>query len=279
MDWSLALMSQGVESTIDHAEDDQSWSLVVDQKDLNKALRTLRHYKVENRHWASWQQPLPWPGMHFDWGSMVWAVLLIAFYVVSTGNPAIQRGGWLDIKAVSEGQYWRLFTAMQLHADLVHLAGNLSIGVLLLGLAMGRYGTGLGLLLAYLAGLGGNLLSFTLYSPPFYGLGASGMVMGALGLLTAQAISWRNIRYKGRTYLIAGLAAGLLLLALYGMSPGTDSVAHTGGFLTGLILGIIFSFIGASVGQNSRLNIASGVLVGVLVGLTWTLALLRAKSG
>ena len=100
--------------------------------------------------------------------------------------------------------------------------------------------------------------------------------MGSLGLLTAQAMAWRNTYYKAKTYLVAGLAAGALLLALYGMSPGTDIIAHLGGFLTGLLLGIIFSLSGLVDTQSSRVNIISGVLVGVMVGLSWTLALLQA---
>ena len=79
-------MSQGIESTIDYAEDRQSWSLVVDQKDLNKALRTrdiirLRtgiglhgSNRCHGRECIS-------TGQH-DLGTVV-----DCFYVVSTGNP------------------------------------------------------------------------------------------------------------------------------------------------------------------------------------------------
>jgi len=38
-----------------------------------------------------------------------------------------------------------------------HLASNLSIGFVLLGLVMGRWGTATGMLAALLAGIGGNV--------------------------------------------------------------------------------------------------------------------------
>ena len=41
---------------------------------------------------------------------------------------------------------------------------------------MGRYGPGLGLLAAYLAGVGGNLTAWAVYGESHRGLGASGVV-------------------------------------------------------------------------------------------------------
>jgi rhomboid protease GluP len=277
MDWSLALLSQGIESTIDDSEMGNGLGLIVATKDLETALKTLKQYKIENRHWAPWQQTLPWPEIRFDWFSVVWVVVLILFFQVSANNEAFRNAGWLDAKGVSSGQWWRLFTAMQLHANLVHLVSNLSIGVVLLGLAMGRYGTGVGLLAAYLAGTGGNVASFLIYRGSFHGLGASGMVMGALGLLAAQAFTWTQLSHKPKSFLIAGLAAGVLLFALFGMTPGTDMVAHFGGFVSGLIIGTFLMLFRRNTSQSAAMNIIAGVMVGLMVGLTWTLALLRAK--
>src|SRR5208283_4928412 len=108
------------------------------------------------RSWP-WQQAVFRPGLLFDWGSLAWALLACLFYAIST-HTDLQSGSLMDGTAVAHGQWWRLFTAMWLHADLAHLATNATIGVILLGLAMGHYGTGVGLLTAYLAGAGGNLV-------------------------------------------------------------------------------------------------------------------------
>ena len=79
MDWSLVLVSQGIETTIDHAEDGAGWGLLVARQDYTHALRTLRQYRIENRGWP-WQQPVFRPGLLFDWGSLAWALLAGLFY-------------------------------------------------------------------------------------------------------------------------------------------------------------------------------------------------------
>jgi len=57
---------------------------------------------------------------------------------------------------------------------------NAGFGLVLLGLAMGVYGTGVGLLAALLAGAGGNAAAW-LIDPGHRSLGASGMVDGLPG--------------------------------------------------------------------------------------------------
>ena len=191
MDWSLVLASQGIETTIEESGEGGGWGLLVASQDCEKALKALRQYRLENRDWP-WRQSLPWPETHFDWGSVAWAALLILFHWFGSVHPGFQAAGIMDTTAVFSGQWWRVFTAMMLHADVAHLAANLSIGIVLFGLAMGRYGTGTGLLAAYLAGAAGNVASLLLNAKPFNGLGASGMVMGALGLLAAQSLASRR---------------------------------------------------------------------------------------
>src|SRR5688572_11021780 len=58
MDWSLVLASQGIESTIDHAQDRDRWLLLVEPHELERARESIRLYRAENRGW-SWRQELP----------------------------------------------------------------------------------------------------------------------------------------------------------------------------------------------------------------------------
>ncbi len=276
MDWSLVLASQGVEAVIEDAGELGGWALLVASQDCEKALKALRQYRVENRDWP-WRQSLPWPQTHFDWGSLAWAGVLIFFHWFCSVIPGFQAAGVMDSTAVISGQWWRVFTAITLHADVAHLAGNLSIGVLLFGLAMGRYGTGTGLLAAYLAGIAGNILSLLLNTKPFHGLGASGMVMGALGLLAAQSLLPGEHKRKSMKYFVSGVAAGTMLFVLYGLTPGTDLAAHFGGFVAGLVLGLMLVHAPAGFNQSVRVNIVSGSLLVAMVVVTWRLAL--AKIG
>src|SRR5213078_4135285 len=143
----------------------------------------------------------------------------------------LQAAGLMHSTAVAHGQWWRLFTAIWLHADLGHLAANASIGLVLLGFAMGRYGTGTGLLASYLAGAGGNVAAWLLSLEQHRNLGASGMVMGSLGLLAAQSLSLWKQDPAARKYLLSGIGGGLMLFILFGLTPGTDVMAHFGGFV------------------------------------------------
>jgi membrane associated rhomboid family serine protease len=176
--------------------------------------------------------------------------------------------------AARDGEWWRLFTATTLHADLAHLAANLTLGFLLLGLAMARWRAGPSLLSVLLAGAAGNLASLLASPAPHSSLGASGMVMGALGLLAAGALlphpagfDWRAV---GRS-----LGGGALLFILLGLNPASDVVAHLGGFLAGLALGTIL----ARVPERARGRPWFGRLTGACAGgtllVTWALALTR----
>ena len=272
MDWSLALISQGVASTIKHDTDGAGWQLEVSAQDGQKAFQTLRQYHQENRGWP-WHDAIPLTKAHFDWFSVTWGILLAWCFWLESVNPGFKRAGIMDTSAVLAGQWWRVFTAILLHADLAHLAGNLSIGILLFGLAMGRFGTGMGLLAAFLAGAAGNLASLLLNAKPFYGLGASGMVMGALGLLSAQTLRWGGKSGASLKQRLAGVVAGIMLFTLYGLAPGTDMAAHLGGFVAGLPLGVGLVFAPEELLHSRKTNIVSSLLLLALLTVTWGLAL------
>ena len=280
MDWSLVLVSQGIETVIEQSEADGSWGLLIPAQDSERAFKSLRQYRLENRSWP-WRQKLPWPDVHFNPVAALWVLLLILFHwLAAASGLELRTAGTMYSSAVLGGQWWRIFTSMMLHADIAHLAANLSIGVVLLGLAMGRYGAGVGILAAYLAGAAGNLASLWLNSRTFYGLGASGMVMGALGLLAAQSLATR--KHDARQplkYLLGGEAAGIMLFILFGLSPspGTDIVAHLGGFLAGLMLGAALAFAPVSMLKNLRSNLLAGSAFAIIVVITWRLALNAGK--
>ena len=113
------------------------------------------------------------------------------------------------------------------------------------------------------------------YTEYHRGLGSSGMVMGALGLLAVQSIAfWHQFR-PSKDIVLRGLAAGVLILVLMGFSPGTDVLAHIGGFLGGAILGFALSWVRPQVLHNKTINIFCVALMLGFVLLTWWLALYR----
>jgi membrane associated rhomboid family serine protease len=273
MDWSLVLVSQGIESIIDDSGDAGGWGLIVATQDYENALNAIRLYQHENRRWP-WRQELFRPGFLFDWASLAWAFLVCLFFWLQATATRLDldSAGRMDSIAVAHGQWWRLFTAVWLHADIAHLAANATIGFVLLGLTMGLYGTGAGLLAAYLAGAGGNLAVWLLASDLHLSLGASGMVMGSLGLLAVQSFSLRRQTPHAAKYILSGVLGGLMLFILLGLSPGSDLLAHLGGFLTGLLLGAGFALV-PNIAQKPKINFLSGLLFVLLVIIPWWLAI------
>ena len=267
LDWSLVLLSQEIECAIDYSE--LGWALVVPYHDYERALATLRQYQIENRHWP-WRQMIH-QDILFDWASLAWVGLLILFFVLDGKGVDLKEAGMMDSVAVSHGQWWRLCTAIFLHADLGHLASNAGFGLVFLGLVMGVYGTGTGLLAAFLTGVGGNALTWII-DPAHRSLGASGMVMGCLGLLAAQSIwLWRE-NPKAFRLTVSSVAAGLMLFLLLGSDPKTDVLAHFGGFASGVLLGSLLSAL-KKQSLNQTSNLIAGATFTVLVVVSWCLAL------
>ncbi|MCI0539846.1 MAG: rhomboid family intramembrane serine protease [Verrucomicrobiales bacterium] len=269
MDWSLVLASQGIPTTISHS-DETGWALLVDPPDMERAVKTIRQYHVENRLWE-WRQQLPWSQLAFHWGAVPACLLLVIIHQLSAETRSLYPAWAFDTAAVRTGQWWRLFTAILLHSDLAHLLANVTTGVLLLGLAMARFGAGCGLLAAYLAGALGNLAGLLLYGRPYTGLGASGMVMGALGLLTFHSAAfWRSNPNTSRD-LMRGGVAGVLLFLILGVDPDSDVIAHLGGFLGGGFLGVLLSFLPARTLENRIFSCVNWIVLIGLLALTASL--------
>lgn len=270
MDWSLALASQGIAVIINRGE--TGWELIVDRPDYTRAIATLKQYHIENRGWR-WQGHMPVTGMAFHWGSVWWALAMAGFYYwTMVVSPGLQSAGAMDTQSVAKGQWWRLFTAVTLHENLPHLLGNEAMGFILLALAMARYGPGVAALAAFLAGVAGNCASLFFVPSPHTSLGASGMVTGALGLITVQPFAlWR--KSSGVTsWLPRALAGGVLILVLIGFSPGTDLAAHIGGFVAGILFALPLARIRPEALQRNAPNLICVAALAILLGLTWKLA-------
>ncbi|HXR06777.1 MAG TPA: rhomboid family intramembrane serine protease [Candidatus Acidoferrum sp.] len=271
MDWSLVLASQEIEAMIVRTE--AGWGLAVEEGDYERAQAALGQYRTENRGWR-WKQRLPGSGLVFHRGAVVWAAGMAAFYYwTMVAFPQLQGAGIMDNEKVAAGQWWRLFTAITLHENLPHLAANALTGLLLLGLAMARYGPGVALLAAFIAGAAGNGLDLLIRSDDSQSLGASGMVTGALGMLSVHSFSlWRKYR-AARILIMRGAAAGFLILVLIGFAPGSDIAAHVGGFLAGAVIGLALNAARPAAWQGGWVNVAGALALAALLAVAWREAL------
>lgn len=273
MDWSLVLASQEIDCTIEDFHETNGWGLTVSEQDTDRAVASIRQYEVENRGWR-WRPVPRWPGLTFHWGSLVWCALLaLAFALTADPDSGLRRAGVMDSVATAHGQWWRLATAVTLHADLSHLAMNLTFGLLVFGLAMARYGAGVGLLTAFCGGVAGNIASLLLYPKPFFGLGASGMIMGGLGMLAMHGLALRPQSPQTSRYFIGGVSAGVMLFVLFGLDPASDVVAHLGGFVAGLGCGAALAWLPMPWLLGRWVNRIAGCALAAIVVLTWRHAL------
>lgn len=174
---------------------------------------------------------------------LLWALVVVAvFWGQSTWPGRWEAAGALDARAVFDhGEWWRLGTALFLHADPGHLISNLLSGIFVFGAVISTIGRWRGWLLLAGASLAGNLAVAALHYPgPYRALGASTAIFAGLGLLTGRAV--RVLRRPGRAHpwraVFAPLAAGLTLLALFGAGGREIDVgAHLAGFAAGVVLG------------------------------------------
>jgi rhomboid protease GluP len=267
LDWSLVLVSQGIESVISQREHDGAWVLEVVESDLRRAVEAIAAYERENA--TVWRQEVKWTGLLFDIRSVFWFAALATFhFFAAVSRTDFQTAGLMDRTALQHGEWWRLFTAVTLHADIAHLAANVTAGIVFLGLAMGCFGWGNALLLSLLGGAIGNVGTFFVHN---YSLGASGMVMASLGLLTAHSLSFGK-HEKRTVWLGRGVIAGCLLVVLLGFSPKSDVVAHVGGFIGGAVLGIVATRF-HSVLHSRGVNAGTSLVCAAIMLLTWWLAL------
>ena len=274
MEWSLVLASQGIAATIQPADDAQGWRLLVPETAFRPATAAIRQYVAENRQ-SRWQHSMPGTGLMIDMRAATWCLLwAILFAMEQTRWPRLRTEGIMDSMAVNGGEWWRLFTAEMLHADPAHLAANMVTGLILLGLAMGAYGFGWAVLASFLGGALGNLAGWILYDDTHRSLGASGMVMGALGLLTVQTLALgRTGQPRLDRLLVRAVFGGILLLVLMGFSPQSDIIAHVGGFFGGGLLGVALQFLPVAVVTGHRANrLAELATIGIML-VCWWLAL------
>jgi membrane associated rhomboid family serine protease len=160
----------------------------------------------------------------------------VYFLDLSKDELGLARAGALFRPAVLAGEWWRLGTAMFLHAGIFHLAANM-YGLYLLGRATEELLGWHRVVIVYaLSGLGGGLAS--LWADKGLSVGASGAIMGLLSSLTVIVFARRAQFHPVARRMLLGnlLFLGALQVFLGIELPMIDSAAHAGGFVAGLLV-------------------------------------------
>jgi rhomboid protease GluP len=141
---------------------------------------------------------------------------------------------------VSDGELWRLFTPILLHAGFMHILFNMW-ALWVLGPQIER-GVGTWPFVgAYLASAGmGGAFAFLMGGPQDIAVGASGAIFGLFGIWANFAVRRRNTA-QGR-FLLQQIGFLLILnAALPFIIPGIAWEAHLGGLITGFVIGELWS--------------------------------------
>ena len=251
LEWIAVLAAAGLDYRLSHGAG--GWVVHVSGPEADAADREISAYEAEERESRVTRAVRPQPKSPADISWTPWWVvaLLVSFYAwLGPYNPdnAVLRGAAMDSRAVADGEWWRLITALTVHSGITHIMAN-ALCLLWLGAAVcAAFGGGVTWLLVLVSGAAGNALACLSRGPVYVSIGASGAGFGALGILTAHRVV-RNIRYPSparslRDRLWLPLGAGLALLALLGTGPGTDLGAHLFGFLCGFVACVPVSWCG-----------------------------------
>lgn len=171
-------------------------------------------------------------------------IVNVIIFVISTtvATYLYEKGAMITELVIRDGQYYRLFSAMFLHADTRHLLNNMLM--LILAGAIVEYYTGhlFFIFLYIMSGLAGNMISMAYEirnSLDWISVGASGAIMGLVGFIAIWILINRKNFVTNRNVIIRlGLLALFVLQACF-FQEGANTAAHLGGFLSGIVLGII----------------------------------------
>lgn len=153
----------------------------------------------------------------------------------------VDMGALYGPLTVLKGEWWRLFTAMFLHAGMTHLLMNM-FSLYLIGRGAEMYFDTKSYLSIYLfSGLLGGLASLYMH-PVSVGIGASGAVFGVFGALAGFFLAHREKIQEHTKAFMKDFTIIIGINLVIGFSiPSVDVSAHVGGLLVGVIGGFALS--------------------------------------
>jgi membrane associated rhomboid family serine protease len=187
--------------------------------------------------------------------------VFVYLVTVYQGAGINQPGGSLFLDwalqgaAVANGDWYRLVTAMFLHASLIHLLFNMLALWWLGSIVEQAIGTPRFVLLYVVSGLAGSAGALLLSDPFAVTVGASGAIYGTMGaLLILEYMQTGSLAGQAMTLIVINLA---LTFAISNISIG----GHLGGLAGGIAVTLVFAQTLRA--RNAPLGLALVVLIGL----------------
>ena len=236
----LILAASGIAYQVTGHPDE--WTVWVHAEDSETAIAEIEKYFQENQDipdgneiWSGFSRKI-----HIGVGA---ATALLAGYVFMVHHGGItfysEKFG-ASASAILNGEIYRTVTALMIHADAVHLTGNMAALALLFTVVCSVQGFGVACFCLLASGALGNYVTALLYRTSHLSIGSSTAVFGALGMLISHQTfnSFRVAKPRFRAWLPLG--GGLCLLGLFSEGAHTDILAHLFGLGSGMVIGSIF---------------------------------------
>jgi rhomboid protease GluP len=263
--YRLVLSSSGISHRSKKGK--HGWDIWVNDKEHEKAINTIEQYLKENQDFHQTDEPLCHEYHKTFTGLWVSVILLASHVAITIGNDGevIAKTYGSSAFHILRGELYRSVTSLMIHANAMHLAGNI-LGIAIFGTTVCAItGWGVGWFMILATGVLGNLMNAVLYKTGHLSIGVSTAVFGAVGILAAHQ-SFKKFRLPGRRMKAwLPLGAGLALLSMLGSGEHTDLTAHLFGFMAGLILGGFYGILVKRLAERAYqmcfLLIALSVLV------------------
>lgn len=187
--------------------------------------------------------------------------LMVFLYGVLHGNDELINMFGNNYELVQNGEFYRLFTCMFVHADILHILFNM-IALYSIGPVVERYyGKSKFLLIYLVSGLLGSIFSGVFMTADSISIGASGAIFGLLGSICYFTYYYRAtlqgiLRGSIMPVIIINLVIGFL-------STSIDLSAHIGGLIGGILISMAIG-IGDKHRKSDQIN---GLVVLVLMAV------------
>ena len=174
----------------------------------------------------------------------------------------------------TNGEWWRLLTSMFVHAGVLQLVTDV-IGFLMVGLLIERLAGSLAIAAVYVgSGIVANAASLAA-DPMAVGVGASGAIFGAYGMLLA-AVTWGLLQPSRLTIpllALKALAPSIVIFLLYTLATGELFGARAShGLMMGIVSGLALT---AGFGARKTPAIRSAIAMVVTLAIAGIFAVPR----
>lgn len=262
--YGLVLASVGISYRL--IKGSMDWSILVSEQDSLHAKTMIRCYleeQQETRHVPEESSA----GRFWPLSAGLSALLLSCHAAISlVTDPAdvVERFG-VSVSGLRSGELYRTITALFIHGDFAHLAGNI-LGILLFGTAVCHVmGWGVGWFTVLVSAALGNLLNGLIRQGDHLSIGASTAVFAAIGILTARQFLRRVRLQERRAKAWFPVAGGLALLSILGSGQHSDLMAHLLGFLVGLSIGMAYGFLVNRTASTWLQGVFMGATIGMVI--------------